>query len=428
MTFCSLNRNFVAFETNKQYNIMEQILESTIPPFNFPTVEDKSKKIIKVIGVGGGGGNAVQHMWEEGVKDVTFIVCNTDSQVLSANKVPNKFVLGDGLGAGGNPIRGKEKAEQYLDDIKSLFDVDTKMVFIMAGMGGGTGTGAAPVIAKTAKDMGILTVGVVTLPFALEGKKRIDKALIGVEEMRKNVDSLLVINNEKLIDQYGGSDMTLEEGMAKADEVLSIATKTVSEIITVMGMVNRDFEDINTVMRNGGTALVSVAKASGEQRIFKAMSEALNSPLLNNIDKQKAKKLLYIVYSGDVNPTRMSELTEINQFMEGFNDDIEVLWGHYPDKQLGDETKVSIIATGFDRDEIVEDINTCADKTEALNRLREYYYPSHKPTAITAKSSEKEETEVAETQQPKVPAAQNNAPKTFIQKLKERLISIIDED
>lgn len=206
--------------------------EEDLPPFNF-SIEDKSERIIKVIGVGGGGGNAVQHMWEEGVKNVSFVVTNTDSQALVPNKVPNKIQLGDGLGAGGDPVVGKKKAEECLEDIKAILQGDTKMVFITAGMGGGTGTGAAPLIARAARDMGILTVGVVTLPFMMEGKKRIDIALKGVEEMKKSVDSLIVINNERLLEDERYVQLDWDEGMKKADEVLTIATKTIAEIITV---------------------------------------------------------------------------------------------------------------------------------------------------------------------------------------------------
>lgn len=322
-----------------------------------------------------------------------------------------------------------------------MFDAGTKMVFIMAGLGGGTGTGVAPVIARVAKDMGILTIGVVTLPFVLEGKKRIEKALAGMEKMRENVDSLLVINNEKLIDMYGDSDMTWDEGMEKADEVLTIATKTVSEIITVMGKVNRDFEDINTVMRNGGSAIVSVAKASGEQRIFKAMSAALDSPLLNNIEKKKAKKLLYVIYSGKTNPARVGELKEINSFMENFNDDIEILWGHYPDDELDDEIKVAVIATGFDVDEAITIIDEQEDRSESLKQLREKFYPSRhhteRPQPAEAAEEEKEEENEfsseasASFQAPSEPEPEpepiQGSTKSLLQKIKDRLYRLVDE-
>ena len=345
--------------------------DEELAPFTFPIV-DKSEKIIKVIGVGGGGGNAVHHMWEEGVRNVTFLVVNTDSQVLTANMVPNKIQLGDGLGTGGDPVLGREIAEKSMDEIQAMFDEDTKMVFITAGMGGGTGTGAAPVIARVAKERGILTVGVVTLPFLMEGKKRIEKALKGMNDLMQCVDSLIVINNERLLEdtQYAGLDW--EDGMKKADEVLTIATKTIAEIITVRGMVNRDFKDVSTVMKDSGAAVVSVAKASGEKRIFKAMSDALNSPLIANVDRQKIKRLLYIVYSGTKSPAKMSELREINEFMEELDDNIEVLWGHYLDDSLEDEIKVSVIATGFDSEEKAEQAKT--NENEHYKALREKYY------------------------------------------------------
>ncbi|MBR1668706.1 MAG: cell division protein FtsZ [Bacteroidaceae bacterium] len=353
---------------------LRELNEEEFAPFNFP-IEDKSEKIIKVIGVGGGGGNAVQHMWEEGVKNVSFVVVNTDSQALVPNKVPNKIQLGDGLGAGGDPEIGRKKAEESLDDVKAMLEGGTKMVFITAGMGGGTGTGAAPVIARAAKEMGILTVGVVTLPFLMEGRKRIDIALKGLEAMKKNVDSLIVINNEKLLEDERYVQMDWEEGMQKADEVLTIATKTIAEIITVRGKVNRDFNDVNTVMKDGGAAIVSIAKASGEKRILKAMSEAVNSPLIANMDKQKTKKLLYIVYSGKKSPAKMAELREINEFMESFDENIEVLWGHYQDDTLEDEIKVAIVATGFDQTETLENKNDAqSDERMQLQHLRDKYY------------------------------------------------------
>jgi cell division protein FtsZ len=362
--------------------------EDELPPFNFP-IEDKSERIIKVIGVGGGGGNAVQHMWEVGVKNVNFVVVNTDSQVLVPNKVPNKIQLGDGLGAGGDPEVGRKKAEESIEDIKAMLEGGTKMVFVTAGLGGGTGTGAAPVIARVAKEMGILTVGVVTLPFLMERPKRINIALKGLEAMRKCVDSLIVINNEKLLEDERYVEMDWDEGMQKADEVLTIATKTIAEIITVRGKVNRDFNDVNTVMKDGGAAVVSVAKASGEQRILKAMSEAVNSPLIANMDKQKTKRLLYIVYSGKKNPAKMSELREINAFMEDFDENIEVLWGHYQDDELEDEIKVAIVATGFDQADTSTGNEEMSDEKRLLQSLREKYY-AVAPPAVQEKKNEEE--------------------------------------
>ena len=373
--------------------------EDELPPFNFP-IEDKSERIIKVIGVGGGGGNAVQHMWEVGVKNVSFVVVNTDSQVLVPNKVPNKIQLGDGLGAGGDPEVGRKKAEENLDDIKAMLEGDTKMVFVTAGLGGGTGTGAAPVIARVAKEMGILTVGVVTLPFLMERPKRINIALKGLEAMRKCVDSLIVINNEKLLEDSRYVQLDWDEGMLKADEVLTIATKTIAEIITVRGKVNRDFEDVKTVMKDGGAAIVSVAKASGEQRILKAMSEAVNSPLIANMDKQKTRRLLYIVYSGKKNPAKMSELREINAFMEDFDENVEVLWGHYQDDDLEDEIKVAIVATGFDQANCPSGEEEMSDEKRLLQSLREKYYASAPRAEQQAdKMEEDEEDESEQTQE-----------------------------
>ena len=366
-------------------------------PFQFP-IEDKSENIIKVIGVGGGGGNAVQHMWEEGVKNVTFFVVNTDSQVLSANRVPNKVQLGDGLGAGGNPEKGRRIAENCIENIRQMFDEGTKMVFITAGMGGGTGTGATPVIARIAKEMGILTVGVVTLPFRMEGRKRIETALQGLEEVRKCVDSLIVINNERLLEDERYAQMDWNEGMKKADEVLTIATKIIAEIITVRGMVNRDFNDVYTVMKDGGAAVVSVAKESGEKRVLKAMSAAINSPLLSTLDHSRARRLLYIVYSGQQNPVKIPELTQINEFMERFDEDIEVLWGHYPDDTLDDEIKVSIVATGFDQeDEDTEEAEMPSGDKRFINILKEKYY--HIKSPVPPKDV-KEETETTIIEQP----------------------------
>ena len=410
--------------------------EEELPPFNFP-IEDKSERIIKVIGVGGGGGNAVQHMWEEGVKNVSFLVTNTDSQVLKANLVPNKMQIGPGLGTGGIPELGREMAEESIDDIKAMFGDETKMVFITAGMGGGTGTGAAPVIARVAKEMGILTVGVVTLPFKMEMRKRMDKALLGMDALKKCVDSLIVINNQKLLENERFNNLTLEEGLKKADEVLTIATKTIAEIITVKGSINRDYNDVRTVMKDGGAALVSVAKASGEKRIFKALSEAISSPLVANVEKQKIRRLLYIVYSGNQNPARMDELEEISEFMENFDENLDVLWGHYPDDTLGDEIKVAVVATGFDQDE--EENGTEADhakqdEKKRLKDLRDRFYScthesskenepvAEKPQAIVDVEDEPEcaETEEEMDEEPKTP--------TFVEKLVRKLKVLMEEE
>ena len=258
-------------------------------PFAVPV---DAPRIIKIIGVGGGGSNAVQNMYKEGVHNVSFAICNTDSQALAQADIPIKIQLGSaGLGVGGKPEKGREAAESSIDAIQTLFEDDTEMVFITCGMGGGTGTGAAPVIAGLAKEKGILTVGVVTIPFAFEGKVKIKKALQGVEEMRKKVDSLLVINNERLCEIYSNEILRLEDGLAKADEVVTIAAKSISEIITMRGIINRDFCDVQTVMKDGGDAIMSVGYASGENRIGKAFIEALKSPLLNKLKDKMNRKI-----------------------------------------------------------------------------------------------------------------------------------------
>ena len=339
-------------------------------------IEDKSNNIIKVIGVGGGGSNAVRHMYKEGVENVSFVVCNTDSQALAHTDVPLRLQLGtEGLGVGGDHEKGHQAAEYSIDDIKSLFNDGTQMVFITAGMGGGTGTGAAPVIAKVAKDMGILTVGVVTLPFRFEKRKRIEKALQGMTELKKCVDSLLVINNERLIDTYSDGMITIDEAFAKADDILATATKTIAEIITKKGTVNRDFCDVKSVMQDAGSAVVSIGKASGENRIYKAMANALTSPLLDNVDKRRAKRLLYIIYSSKSKPVVISETAEVNDFMDELDDNLEVFWGLYEDDTLEDEVKVAIIATGFDTESVsVQARQDDEDKQRMIDLMREKYY------------------------------------------------------
>lgn len=397
--------------------------EEELAPFVFPIV-DKSERIIQVIGVGGGGGNAVHHMWEEGVMNVAFMVVNTDSQMLKANMVPNKIQLGDGLGTGGDPALGREIAEKSLDVIKTMLDEETKMVFITAGMGGGTGTGVAPVIARVAKEMGILTVGVVTLPFLMEGKKRIEQALKSMNELKQCVDSLIVINNERLLEEDQYAELDWAEGMKKADEVLTIATKTIAEMITVRGIVNRDFKDVNTVMQEGGAAVVSVAKASGEKRIFKAMSDALNSPLIANVDKPKIKRMLYVVYSGKKSPAKMAELRDINEFMEGLDDNIEVLWGHYPDETLDDEIKVAVIATGFDVDEVEEELPV--HENGQYRELFKKYYHSENHTEVRSSSEEVEEIAPAVVSE-ECPAVEDSATDEELEDKKPSLFQIFLE-
>ncbi|MCD8194572.1 MAG: cell division protein FtsZ [Tannerellaceae bacterium] len=335
-------------------------MDDTILNFNYPT---DTPKIIKVIGVGGGGGNAVSHMYKEGIHDVTFVLCNTDNQALNRSDVPVKLSLGraitQGLGAGNKPERAMMAAEESIDDIRKMLNDGTKMVFITAGMGGGTGTGAAPVIARIAKDMGILTVGIVTIPFVFEGERKIIQALNGVEEISKCVDALLVINNERLREIY--SDLSITNAFGRADDTLTIAAKSIAEIITLPGLINLDFADVNTTMKDGGVALMSNGYGEGEGRVRQAIEDALNSPLLNNNDIFNAKKILFNVSFAEDAELRMEEMNDVHDFMSRFGRDIEVIWGTAIDSTLGKKVKMTILATGFG----VEDIPQIADKRHA---------------------------------------------------------------
>lgn len=311
---------------------------------------DHNDSIIKVIGVGGGGGNAVNHMFKEGIHDVNFVVCNTDKQALNDSPVPVHLQLGkEGLGAGNKPEKGREAAEESKDVIKNMLDDGTKMTFITAGMGGGTGTGAAPVIARISKELGILTVGIVTIPFVFEGPKKIDQALDGVEEMAKHVDALLVINNERLREIY--SDYSVMNAFGKADDTLSVAARSIAEIITSHGLINLDFKDVETVLKDGGVAIMSMGYGEGDNRVKNAIQDALHSPLLNRNDIFNSKKiLLNISFAADNDAEQglmMDEMTEVHEFMAKFGKDFEIKWGLTINQSLGQQVKVTILATGF---------------------------------------------------------------------------------
>ena len=315
---------------------------------------ERENSIIKVIGVGGGGGNAVNHMYREGIHDVTFVLCNTDNQALNDSPVPVHLQLGkEGLGAGNKPEKARAAAEESLDDIKQMLNDGTRMAFITAGMGGGTGTGAAPVIAKVSKEMGILTVGIVTIPFRFEGDRKIDQALDGVEEMSKHVDALLVINNERLREIY--PELTVLDAFGKADDTLSVAARSIAEIITVHGLINLDFNDVKTVLKDGGVAIMSTGYGEGEGRVKKAIDDALNSPLLNENDVFNSKKiLLSISFAGSKDgkdSLMMEEMNDVNDFMAKFGD-FEIKWGLAVDPELGKKVKVTILATGFGIDQV----------------------------------------------------------------------------
>jgi cell division protein FtsZ len=315
-------------------------------------------KIIKVIGVGGGGGNAVTYMYKKGIHDVTFLLCNTDKQALKQSAVPNKFVLGElitkGLGAGNRPMKAKEAAEASIDDIKRLLSDGTDMVFITAGMGGGTGTGAAPVIARVAKEMGILTVGIVTIPFLFEGRAKILQALDGVDEINRNVDALLIINNERLRSIY--PDLTLMNAFAKADDTLAVAAKSIAEIITKQGVINIDFADVNTTLKDGGVALISNGFGEGSRRVRDAINDAIKSPLLNNNDVYTAQRLLFnISFSSEAELT-MEEMDEVDAYMSRFHEkvDCEVIWGTMVDDGLAGKVKFTLLAAGFGVKDVID--------------------------------------------------------------------------
>ena len=310
---------------------------------------DMTKNIIKVIGVGGGGCNAVKNMYEEGISDVSFAVCNTDSKSLSHSPVPVKVLLGScGLGVGGVPERGREEAEESIDEIKKLLSDETKMVFITAGMGGGTGTGAGPVVASVAKQMGLLTIGVVTIPFYFEREKKIIKALKGVEEMRRNVDALLIVNNERLCDVYSNTRISVKDAFKCADNILGNAVKSISELITIEGDINLDFRDVETTMKGGGGAIMAIGRAGGEHRVEKAIVNALDSPLLYGSDVSKAKRILFNIYTSPDCPLFVDELQEIDAFMDELSPQIDVIWGVSDDDTLGEDAKIAILATGLD--------------------------------------------------------------------------------
>ncbi len=318
---------------------------------------DRQNSIIKVIGVGGGGSNAVNNMYKQGIHDVSFVVCNTDAQALKDSPVPERLQLGsEGLGAGNRPEKARLAAEESIDDIKAMLSDGTKMDFITAGMGGGTGTGAAPVIARVSKELGILTVGIVTIPFKFEGNKKIDQALDGVDEMAKHVDALLVINNERLRKVY--PDLSLLNGFAKADDTLSVAAKSIAEIITVRGLINLDFNDVRTVLKDGGVAIMSTGFGEGDGRVRKAIDDALNSPLLNDNDIYNSQKILLSIAFSSENGTdglAMEEMNEINDFMSRFGSNFELKWGIAIDNTLEKKVKITILATGFGLDDL-EDV------------------------------------------------------------------------
>jgi cell division protein FtsZ len=337
----------------------------------FDLPKDQSS-IIKVIGIGGGGSNAVNHMYNQGISGVDFIICNTDQQALDMSPVPNKIQLGttltEGRGAGSNPEVGKNSAIENVDDIKEILSKNTQMVFITAGMGGGTGTGAAPIIAQTAKEMGILTVGIVTIPFSFEGRRRKMQADAGLEELRAQVDTLLIICNDRLREMYG--NLKISEAFSKADDILTVAAKGIAEIITVAGYVNVDFEDVKTVMKGGGTAIMGSAAAQGDDRATKAVSQALASPLLNDNDITGANYILLNITSGEdeISMDEVDEITDYIQNEAGYTADL--IWGNGKDESLGDKICVTIIATGFGNNDS-NAVGTASSEQKIVRKLED---------------------------------------------------------
>ena len=340
------------------------MIDNDILPLDLPT---ETNSIIKVIGVGGGGGNAVKNMYRTGIRDVSFVLCNTDNQALAKSEIPVKLQIGrettKGLGAGNDPEVARQAAEENVEDIRAQFNDNTEMVFITAGMGGGTGTGAAPVVAREAKEAGMLTIGVVTIPFKFEQRPKIVQALKGVEAISQHVDALLVINNERIFDIY--QNCNVYDAFRRVDDTLTIAVKSISEIITAEGIINLDFRDVSKVLKDGGVAIMSYGIGQGERRLAEAIEAALNSPLLNDNDIYNSKKILFNIYGSTKHPLMVEEMEEINRFTEKFvSKEIEVIWGLATDANLEDEVKITILATGFG----VSNIPGMSDTTIQLDR------------------------------------------------------------
>jgi cell division protein FtsZ len=396
----------------------------------FADVKDKMQGIIKVIGVGGGGCNAVRNMYNEGVEGVTYAVCNTDSQSLSRSPVPVKILLGDsGLGAGGNPELGKSEAETTVADIEKLLSDGTRMVFVTAGMGGGTGTGAAPVVAGVAKSMGMLTVGVVTIPFYFEKKRKIIKALKGVDELRRNVDALLIVNNERLCDVYADADISMKEAFLRADNILMDAVKGISELITLPsdGGIKSDFRDVETTMKNGGGAIMAMGRASGEHRVEKAILNALDSPLIYGNDIGKAKRILFNIYASDEHPIFVRELQEIDDFFDQLDPNIDVIWGTATDDSLGEDAKVTILATGLEEDgekwDDISDIQKDDDYYEEL--IPKLYKPVVRKISEVIAHDQELPFEVEQAPEPE-PAVPVDEPEQPVGKKEEKRRSALD--
>ncbi len=426
-----------AWRIGEIFVILQQIRECMGMDMNtlleFDDIKDQMQGIIKVVGVGGGGCNAVRNMYNEGVEGVTYAVCNTDSQSLSRSPVPVKIQIGEGLGAGGNPEKGREEAENNLNDFEKLFSDGTKMAFVTAGMGGGTGTGAAPVVAGVAKRMGILTVGVVTIPFYFEKKRKIIKALKGVEELRKNVDALLIVNNERLCDVYADSEISVKEAFVKADNILMDAVKGISELITLPsdGGIKSDFRDVETTMKNGGGAIMAMGRASGDHRVEKAIMNALDSPLIYGNDIGKAKRILFNIYASDAHPIFVRELQEIDDFFDELDPNIDVIWGTATDDTLGEDAKVTILATGME-DHLEEEVKMDVHRNEDdyfEDIIKKLYKPVVKPTmgVVITQQELPFEVETPPEPEPAVVAEPEPEPEPEPEEVEEKMPTILDK-
>jgi cell division protein FtsZ len=398
----------------------------------YAPIEDQMQNIIKVIGVGGGGCNAVRNMYNEGIQGVSFAVCNTDSASLKNSPIPVKIQLGEGLGAGARPEVGRAEAESSIDMIEHLLEDQTKMVFVTATMGGGTGTGAAPVIARVAKEKGLLTIGVVTIPFYFEHRRKIIKALKGVDELRKNVDALLIVNNERLCDIYSDTNISLKNALAEADNVLKNAVKGISELITISseGNINLDFRDVETTMRNGGGAIMAIGRSRGDHRVERAIIDALDSPLLHGNDISRAKRILFNIYASEENPILIPEMQEIDDFFDQLNPDVEVIWGTSTDDSLGEDAKVIILATDMN-DEVEEKPKSCVTTDDEYYEelIKELYKPlrTEQPAEAPREEPKKEEppfvvAPVVEPEPAQEPVAdEQEEPKSMVSRMKSWL-------
>ena len=359
--------------------------DDTLLPIQLEFAQDS---IIKVMGVGGGGGNAINYMYRQNIQGVTYLICNTDRQVLSSSPIPAKLQLGPGLGAGGRPEQACKYAEESRDRIKEALDDGTKMLFIAAGMGGGTGTGASPIIAEVAKEMGILTVGIVTIPFAFEGRKKIEKAMRGVAELAKHMDAIIVISNEKLTKLY--PNMNIKTAFAKADDVITNAAKSIAEIINVEGYINTDFADVYNTLKDGRVAIMNVGQAGGENRLPNAIRNALESPLVNSNDVHGAKRILLQLYCSQEHDILAAEFDQLHEFVDRVGEDVEVQWGATYDDTLGEDVRITLIATGYD----IDDIPTTEpdkDRTRpSISEAIEMNYPTEEKKEEEARQEEEE--------------------------------------